>query len=143
MKDSKFAGREIKIVNNLFKRYIDKNKTIKEEKLTSMQSWIIRYLYKNNDKDIFQKDIEKEFSIRRSTATVLLQLMEKNDLIRKESVDYDARLKKLNLTNKSLNIHKTIIEDIKNFEKQLINGISENDLNVFFKVIEKMKQNIE
>ena len=81
MKDSKFAGREIKTVNNLFKRYIDKNKTIKEEKLTSMQSWIIRYLYKNNDKDIFQKDIEKEFSIRRSTATVLPQLMEKNDLI--------------------------------------------------------------
>ena len=143
MKDSKFAGREIKTVNSLFKRYIDKNKTIKEEKLTSMQSWIIRYLYKNNDKDIFQKDIEKEFSIRRSTATVLLQLMEKNDLIIKESVDYDARLKKLNLTNKSLNIHNIIIEDIKNFEKQLINGISEDDLNTFFKVIEKMKQNIE
>lgn len=143
MKDSKFAGREIKIVNNLFKRYIDKNKSIKEEKLTSMQSWIIRYLYKNNDKDIFQKDIEKEFSIRRSTATVLLQLMEKNDLIIKESVDYDARLKKLNLTNKSLNIHKMIIEDIRNFEKQLINGISEDDLKTFFKVIEKMKQNIE
>lgn len=143
MKNSKFAGREIKIVNNLFKRYIDKNRTIKDENLTAMQSWIIKYLFKNVDKDIFQKDIEKEFSIRRSTATVALQLMEKNELIRKESVSYDARLKKLILTNKSLEIHKVIREDLRNFEEKLISGISEEDLNIFFKVIEKMKENIE
>ena len=143
MEDIRFAGREIKVVMNLFKRYIDNNKSIKDENLTSMQSWVIRYLYRNRDKDIFQKDIEKEFSIRRSTATVLLQLMEKNDLVIKEAVDYDARLKKLNLTQKSLEIHKVIIEDLRDFEKQLVLGISEEELKVFFKVLDKMKENSE
>ena len=59
------------------------------------------------------------------------------------AVDYDARLKKLILTQKSLEIHNVIINDLKNFEKQLVLGISEEELDVFFKVLAKMKENIE
>jgi len=144
MDKSKFAGYEIKIINNLSKRYIDKHKSIKdEENLTSMQGWIIKYIFKNENKDIFQKDIENEFSIRRSTATVILQLMEKNNLITRESVTYDARLKKITLTEKAIEFHNTIKKDILKFEEQLIKDISEEELEVFFKVIEKMKKNIE
>ena len=54
--------------------------------LTGMHGYLIRYLYENRGRDVFQRDIEKAFSISRSTVTVTLQLMEKNGLICRESV---------------------------------------------------------
>ena len=48
--------------------------------LTGMHGYLIRYLYENRGRDVFQRDIEKAFSISRSTVTVTLQLMEKNGL---------------------------------------------------------------
>ena len=67
------------------------------EELTMMQSWIIRFLYEHSEEDIYQRDIEAEFSIARSTATGILKLMEKRGYIRRVSVERDARLKKLEL----------------------------------------------
>ena len=69
------------------------------DELTAMHGWILGYLCRNEDKDIFQKDIEAEFKICRSTVTNILKLMEKKGYIRRESVPYDARLKKLVLTD--------------------------------------------
>ena len=42
------------------------------DEVTMMHGWIIRYLYENREQDIFQKDIEEEFNIRRSSAAVML-----------------------------------------------------------------------
>ena len=55
------------------------------DRLTGMHGYLIRYLYENRGRDVFQRDIEKAFSISRSTVTVTLQLMEKNGLICRES----------------------------------------------------------
>ena len=49
-----------------------------------MQGWIIDYIYDRGNDPVFQRDIEKEFTIRRSTATELLKLMEKNGLITRQ-----------------------------------------------------------
>ena len=57
------------------------------EELTMMQSWIIRFLYEHSEEDIYQRDIEAEFSIARSTATGILKLMEKRGYIRRVSVE--------------------------------------------------------
>ena len=64
------------------------------DELTAMHGWILGYLCRNEHKDIFQKDIEAEFKICRSTVTNILKLMEKKGYIKRESVPYDARLKK-------------------------------------------------
>ena len=71
---------EVKAVSNIVKRTIDSrlSKDLKYEQLTTSQCKILNYLSSKEDTDIYQKDIEKVFSIRRSTATKTLQLMEKN-----------------------------------------------------------------
>ena len=76
---------------------------------TGCHSFALRFFAENADRDIFQKDFEEEFSIRRSTATKILQLMEKNGLIERQKVESDARLKKIVLTNKALDIHKKAV----------------------------------
>ena len=144
MGNKKIVGIEIKTLSNFIKRKIESIDKIKYlDKLTGTHGWIIKYLYENRDKDIFQKDIENKLQIRRSTATVMLQLMEKNDLIFREPVSYDARLKKIVLTEKSIEMHLIIEEELGNLENQIIKGLSEEELAKFFEILEKMKKNVE
>lgn len=134
----------MKTIHNLLKR--DFQSSIVNDKypdMTSMQRWVIGFLYKHKDEDIFQRDLEEEFSVRRSTATGILQLMEKNQLVIRQPVSHDARLKKLVLTPKAIEIQKMIIEELIENEQKLRKGISQKDLDVFFKVVKQIKKNLE
>ena len=95
MKGERHVGGEIRVLSNLIKRCMDDGMP---PETTGMQGWIIGFLHRNEDRDMFQRDVEAEFNIRRSTATGILQLMEKNGFLLREPVAYDARLKKLVLT---------------------------------------------
>ena len=137
------VGFQMKTVHNLLKRDFEPSITNKKyPNITGMQRWVIGFLYEHENEDIFQRDIEEEFSVRRSTATGILQLMEKNELITRMPVSHDARLKKLVLKSKAIEIQKMIIEEIKENEKKLRKGISEEDLEVFFKVIKQIRKNL-
>lgn len=141
--EEKRIGFEIRCINNLFKRYIELNKPPELDETTGIHGWAIKYLYENRDKEIFQKDFETRFSIRRSTATNMLKLMEVKGLIERVSVPKDARLKKIVLTGKAINIHKQIEKNIMDFEKQLSKGLSEEEMETFFKILDKIKNNME
>ena len=70
------------------------------------------------------------------------QLMEKNGLIRRESVAQDARLKRIVLTQKARDLHRQIEADILAFESNLARGISEEEQEVFLRVAKKMQENL-
>lgn len=141
--EEKRIGFEIRCINNLFKRYIELNKPPELDETTGIHGWAIKYLYENRDKEIFQKDFETRFSIRRSTATNMLKLMEAKGLIERVSVPKDARLKKIVLTGKAINIYKQIEKNIMDFEKQLSRGLSEEEMETFFRILDKIKNNME
>lgn len=111
--------------------------------LTEMQSRVIGFLFMNREREIFQKDIEKEFSIRRATVSVLLQSMEVKKLIRRESVPRDARLKKVLLTPRAEEMAAMANRELRRFEEALREGISDKDLKTFFRVTEQIRSNIE
>lgn len=114
------------------------------EGLTGMQGWIIAYLYKHGrDKEIFQRDVEREFNIRRSTATGVLQLLEREGFITREAVAQDARLKSLKLTDKAVRAQETIIKNIRELEEQLAIGLTEEEINTLFDLLNRIKKNIE
>lgn len=136
-------GFEIRTLNNCVKRYIHSTRPPEFEESTGVHGWAIRYFYENRDRDIFQRDFEARFSIRRSTATNMLKLMEKNGLITRESVPYDARLKKIVLTEKAIEIHNKATQNIKNMENTLKKGITYEELKFFYSVIDKIKANLE
>ena len=113
------------------------------DSLTGTHGWVIRYLYKNRDNDIFQRDIEKTFGVRRSTITSMLQIMEKNGLITRGSVPYDSRLKKITPTEKALELHRQISSEIDTIEAELSAGLSEEEIACFIATIEKIKKNLQ
>ena len=89
------------------------------------------------------KDIEDAFCIRRSTVSKVIRLMEEKGFIERQSVDYDARLKKLVLTPEGEHIHHLIEEEVCKTEALLRQDISEEELETFFQVMEKFKKNIQ
>ncbi len=140
----KFVGMEISKTNNVLKRKCRDTELSREiEEVTGKSGWIIGYLAENDDKDIFQRDIEERFSVRRSTVSSMLKLMEKKGLITRESVNFDARLKKLVLTPKAREMHCRMLEQLTMTEKKLKRDISDEELKVFFEVLEKIRKNAE
>lgn len=112
------------------------------DEVTLMHGWILKYLYDNRDKEIFQRDIEKQFSIGRSTVTTIIQLMEKRDLIRRESVEQDARLKKVLLTEKGFKHHDLVEESIYGIHKQIMTDISDEEKQIFLDIVQRMDENL-
>lgn len=143
MKKERHLGFEIRTLNNCVKRFMESTKPEEFDKSTGVHGWVVRFFYENRDRDIFQRDFEARFSIRRSTATNMLKLMEKNGIITREPVDYDARLKKIVLTEKAVELHKKAEKNIERSEKILKNGISDDELAIFYKVADKIKNNLE
>ncbi len=137
-------GFEINRTSRLIKRYFDNDTTkLYIDKMTGTHGWAIGYFYHNRHRDIFQKDFEQEFNIRRSTASNILSLIEKNGLIKRESVPYDARLKKITLTDKAIDIQHIVDKTFSELEDTLKNGISEEELEVFYRVLDKINSNTE
>ena len=59
-------------------------------------------------RDVYQRDIEQWFNIRRSSVTAMLQGMEQDGFITRSAVAKDARLKRLIATEKGRACHKQI-----------------------------------
>lgn len=107
--------------------------------ISGSQGQVLLFILRNPT--VYQKDLEKAFHLRPSTATGLLKRMEKNGLLRRESCTEDARLKQLiqpsgpgalqpgapgNGTDRSSSHQR----------------VAPQDLETFFRVITQMQQNL-
>lgn len=136
-------GFELRSLNNMIRRYFDFSSHRKEiETVTGNNGWIIGYLAENADKEIFQKDLEEHFTITRSTASKVLNLMEQKDLIQRQSVAQDARLKKIVLTDKAWQIKGLMREDSDRMERILTDGFSEEEVKELYSYLQRMKTNV-
>ena len=136
-------GAEIGMLHNLLRRQMA-CMTEKSENITGMQAMIVHHLIMHeNQGDIFQKDLENVFQMRRSTATGILQLMEQHGIIRREPVEHDGRLKRLALTEQARAMDKRIGERMEQMEQLLRQDITEDELKGWFAVCEKIRSNLE
>lgn len=74
------VGFDIRVLSNLIYRKINQMSVQEGDSLTAHQDWVLHYLIRSEGSDVVQRDIEREFSIRRSTASRTLQLMEKTGI---------------------------------------------------------------
>ncbi len=111
--------------------------------LTNVQRRVLNFiLLATMDGEIYQKDVEEKFHIRRSTATGILKLMEKNGFIHRESVERDARLKKIVPTEKSIALRSEVLETIRVLETRMAEGISREEFQTCIRVLKKMSENL-
>lgn len=134
-------GRWINQLSHQIKRRMDARLICME--VTSVQGRILHYIIDRQKlQPVFQKNIEEAFRLRRSTATGILQLLEKNDLIRREAVSHDARLKSLIPTEKAEAIDKEMQKCLQETERLLIQDIDPAQLRIFLQVVRQMSDNL-
>lgn len=136
-------GVEIRILNNMITRFFELTPSHSEvEKLTGTNGWIIRYIARNSGHDVFQRDLEAEFGITRSTASRVVELMVQKGLIERKSVDYDARLKKLVLTEKAKQLSFEMHRDGDRVEFTLADGMSKDEIDNIYTTLYQMQERI-
>lgn len=140
----KTIGFKVRQLSNALKRNCEQqNQQFESRNISMMQRWIIGYLAHNTDRDIFQKDLELELKIGKSTLTETLHVMEKNGLVMRMACKQDARCKKLVLTAEAEAIHEEIEQGIEEFEKKLRNKITDEELEQFFNIVNRMLDNVQ
>lgn len=110
------------------------------EQATPMHGWIIEYLYRHRDEPVFQRDIEREFSITRSTVTNILQLMERKGYIRRLSVPQDARLKQLILTEEGVLFHEKTILSFHQTDDYVAGLLTEEENAELLRLLNKLRE---
>lgn len=139
MKERKVSF-EIKKLDNMIERKIFNGAP--KKRLTNTQARILKFLFINQNIPIYQSDIEKEIGVRRSTMSGILDTMAKNNLIIRKISLVDSRKKKVELTSYSLNKYKEIESKISSFEKVLLKGVTKEEKDLFIKIIDKLKDNL-
>lgn len=143
--EKRWIGFELKSVNNLIRRKLDvRFAEAGLEDVSGMQGPMLGFIHaRSEQEDVFQKDVEKEFNIRRSTATVMLQNLEQKGLIVRIPVEHDARLKKIVVTEKAKKYHMKICEQIDIFHEELESGLTEKEKETFLEILDKIKGNLQ
>ena len=103
--------------------------------ITGTQMSVIDFLSNQPDHLASQNEIEHEFDIQRSTTTIMLQRMEKHELVKRISSKKDKRQKMVKLTAKSYDLVDQIHEYMTNDDLNLRKQLSDKELKITRKVL--------
>lgn len=138
-------GNKIIILSNQVKHCLHQASEV--EGISGAQGRILHILSVQPDNEpLYQKDLEEIFHLSRSTVAQTIQTMEKNGLLTRSSVSQDARLKKLEITDKGREINARIGSHVIAMEQELSRSLTEEEIQTFLRVMDKlgerMKQNL-
>lgn len=127
-------------VDNQIKRKIDQ--VALKHDLTSMQALFLKCIYDySNNGDLFQKDLEKMFDIRRSSVSTMISCVEKKGYIKRESIPTDKRINKIVLTEKGRKKHEEVNTDLRKYKCELLEDFSDEEIKFLHDMLEKISQN--
>ncbi len=136
-------GHRVKQLNKLLKRKFER-RFGKPDNATLMQRWTIGFVHTRSEQgiDTFQKDIENELCITRSTTSEMLKLMCAKNMITRESVSHDARLKKIVLTREYEDYIKHINDEMMSLHEDLVEGLSDEEIDTYIRISDKLISNL-
>ena len=135
-------GSKVRIVHNYIDKYFHTSWEKAGMEPTRMQCATLHYLRLHQNEDVFQKDLEAVFSISGATVTNILKVMEKDGLITRVPMEKDARLKKLQMTEKGLQYDKAAYANVIRLEEGMEKDFTEEELTRFREYLDRLTQNI-
>lgn len=144
MNNSISIGHELSYTNNLIARRIARGGNNKYAmNISPIQVRIVKYLVKQNNKAILQKDMEYLFNIRRSTVSGVIKTMEKNNIIIRENVKDDNKSKEIKLTEDVYKRANGLVKELKDLDLELLKDVNKEDLEVFMRVLKNIQDNLK
>lgn len=144
MNNSISIGHELAYTNNLIARRIARGGNNKYAmNISPIQVRIVKYLVKQNNKAILQKDMEYLFNIRRSTVSGVIKTMEKNNIIIRENVKDDNKSKEIKLTDDVYKRANDLVKELKELDLELLRDVNKEDLEAFMRVLKNIQDNLK
>ena len=118
-----------KIINHLSSRLRSRSQEVHTTLgIGSAQGKILNFiLVESALHPVYQKDIEKEFSLRPPTVTEMLKSLEARELILRIPDEQDGRFKRIVFTEKAAAVKDALNKEIHETEELLLRGISEEE----------------
>lgn len=124
----------LKSVNEEFdKQLLDKG-------LTRSQ-WIVLYFLINANKPIQQSELSQLINIKESSLVRLIDRMEKAELVERRHNKNDKRIRYIELTEYGKDKAVQSMPLGQEFSDALLYGISEEEIKIFYKVLDKITEN--
>lgn len=137
-------GREILQISYRCKRLVfAKQLAAGVDKDIIMNGRILGFLAANEGRDVFQKDIEQETSLTKSSVSNLLTKMEQKGLIRRQTIAGDARLKKIVLTELGGQINEKNLKAIDAVDINFVRGLTPEEQNELLRILIKINCNMK
>lgn len=143
MKQKDTLGYKIRLIHNRIHQQMEAKRRENGDDLTRMQQWTLDFLQEHSGEDIYQRDIESAFSVSRASASNMLSVMERKGLISRLSVEHDARLKKLVLTDQGSRMMSQAKRDVSDMEDLLCKGMTSEELEQMKQYLDRILQNLE
>ena len=139
MEKRSHIGYLINVISNKLKRSADEN--LVHENMTIEQLQVLKMIHQKGGQ-VSQKDIEKEFGVRRSTVTSAMQILEKKGFISRTPSPDDARAKLVALTDSGKEKNERLINFIKVRDEKLLSALDENEKETLIKLLNKLLDNL-
>lgn len=136
-KNEHSIARWISILYRYGQGYIGKN--IESYNIGSGQYIFLIALYKKEG--ISQEQISEYLKVDKATTAKAIKRLEKEGYIRRAIDENDKRAYKIYLTQKALNIKSELYDVIREWENMLSSGLSENEKEIFLKMLKNMAEN--
>jgi len=141
--ESHWLGHEVHLLGHLIRRKM--NAVMSEngaDDITPVHGRILGYLVQN-EKEVCQRDIEAEFGITRSSVAGILKLMEQKGYIRRESVEGDARLKRIVPTPLGRENFARIDSSIRQVESLLYSALTPEEYTALLRLFARLEAVLE
>ena len=136
------CGAWINLLSRMVRRRL--NATLQGLGITAIQSRVIFYILEHSpNQPVYQRDIESAFRLSRSTATGILQQLERKGILVRESVEQDARLNSLVPTARAAELNEQVRACLRQTEALLTQGLSEGQVRLFIETAAAMARNLE
>lgn len=105
--------------------------------------WIALYFLINAEKEMSQKELASLMNIKTPSLARLVDRMERDGLIKRIENQTDKRVKILELTEEGKLKAERLMHYGEEFSNLLLEDISDEEVEIFYKVLDKMLNNIE
>lgn len=136
MEEQNFA-RFVGVLNRQSQAYI--NIAFKKMDISYSECIFLTNLYDNEG--INQEELSSLLFIDKAITAKSIKSLEKKEFLSRKISDKDKRAKKIYLTDKGRNYKEQVFSLLNNWLNSIMNGMNEEDKNIFFKGLKCMSKN--
>ena len=140
MKQRTNVGFLVKQINNIYEK--DFNNQLKKLNLTSSQAEVLDFLFRCDEEEVTQRDIEKALSLKNPTVTGILKRMEEKGFVMILPSEKDKRCKNVYLTEQAFDIEKKMEAVRRKIDNNLTLGMTKREVEALQKMLNRVLYNV-